>query len=245
MHEVYDIEARRTSGSHRLARGYGSQHATIKRLTCAGRLTGHRGCVNTVAYSSSGESIVTGSDDLKLKIYHGESLQLRGTVVSGHMNNVFAARLLPGTDQIASAAADGQIRLNFVESAAGTSKCIARHAQMAHRLVLHPGDPARFYSCGEDGKIFAFDTRTAGKQEMFEIHDPYEQTASLYALAVHPLQPHLMYTGGGSADLLVLDTRMCSSRQSVLAGNSANCAGFCEIHYQKVSSTSILFNWLS
>jgi hypothetical protein len=40
---------------------------------------------------------------------------------------------------------------------------------MAHRIVLDPTTPTRFLSCGEDGKVFAFDTRTAAKRLLFQV----------------------------------------------------------------------------
>jgi hypothetical protein len=51
-----------------------------------------------------------GSDDCALRIWDAESLKEVGLIANtGHHNNIFAARLLPGTDTIVSCAADGQV----------------------------------------------------------------------------------------------------------------------------------------
>ena len=87
-------------------------------------LEGHAGCVNTVAFDpDDGRLLVSGSDDLQIALWRWEE---RGPPAaswdSGHTNNVFQARFMPGSGKRAliSCAADGQVRAAALPEGVGT-----------------------------------------------------------------------------------------------------------------------------
>ena len=58
----------------------------------------HAGCVNTANFSEDGNQLVTGSDDLKLKIWKSSnfipnknSIKMQHEVITGHHSNIFHA----------------------------------------------------------------------------------------------------------------------------------------------------------
>ncbi|KAG5187598.1 WD40-repeat-containing domain protein [Tribonema minus] len=150
-----------------------------------------------------------GSDDCKLMVWNAELSQRLETINSGHVNNIFGARFLPhkGNNEIVSCAADGQVRHTVISAA--TTRNLARHEGMAHRVVLDPLCPAALFTAGEDGRVYHFDMRTPGRKaqvfSMLDDPDPRHGVA-LFGLAAHPQQPYIFF-GGESADLHMLDTR--------------------------------------
>lgn len=83
----------------------------VKRLSLYGKLHGHKGCVNTVHFNPSGDLLVTGSDDRKIIIWDWATKTKKFAYPSGHLENVFQARIMPFTDDrmIVTSAADGQV----------------------------------------------------------------------------------------------------------------------------------------
>jgi len=58
--------------------------STLERFRLDGRLRGHLGCVNTVAFSDDGDFCVTGSDDTYLMVWNVASHQQCLRALSGH-----------------------------------------------------------------------------------------------------------------------------------------------------------------
>ncbi len=83
----------------------------IKRLKLDATLEGHDGCVNTVHFNSTGETLVSGSDDKEIVLWNWAVERKRLSYASGHDGNVFQARMMPYSDDrvIISCAADGQV----------------------------------------------------------------------------------------------------------------------------------------
>lgn len=61
-----------------------STPTTLERFRLDGRLRGHLGCVNTVAFSDDGDLCVTGSDDTYLMVWDVASHEKRVRHMSGH-----------------------------------------------------------------------------------------------------------------------------------------------------------------
>lgn len=71
----------------------------------------HRGCVNTVSFSSDGDILVSGSDDHTVILWDWQSGLIKLSFHSGHNNNVFQAKIMPYSEDrsIVTCAADGQV----------------------------------------------------------------------------------------------------------------------------------------
>ncbi|GJR65313.1 putative ribonuclease H-like domain-containing protein [Tanacetum coccineum] len=82
----------------------------VLRLNLSRKLEKHRGCVNTVSFNGDGDVLVSGSDDKKVIFWDWENGNVKLSFHSGHADNIFQAKIMPGTDDrsIVTCAADGQ-----------------------------------------------------------------------------------------------------------------------------------------
>eukprot|EP00850_Spirogloea_muscicola_P003073 SM000012S25335 [mRNA] locus=s12:455999:459391:+ [translate_table: standard] len=151
----------------------------VRRLELARKLAGHDGCVNTAAFTPSGDGLLSGSDDRQVVLWRWDAGQQAVSFDSGHTNNVFQARAMPfsGDRTIVTCAADGQaypaspsltarrlmrmqVRCAVLSDKGGAeTRRLARHRGRAHKLALDPGSASTFFSTGEDGVIRHFDLR--------------------------------------------------------------------------------------
>ncbi|MCO5601487.1 hypothetical protein L7F22_055608 [Adiantum nelumboides] len=83
----------------------------IRRFHLHAELDGHVGCVNTVHFNTSGDILVTGSDDRQIALWDWGTKSKRVSFYSGHEDNVFQARIMPFSDNrtVISCSADGQV----------------------------------------------------------------------------------------------------------------------------------------
>eukprot|EP00051_Salpingoeca_urceolata_P018796 m.267315 g.267315 ORF g.267315 m.267315 type:complete len:679 (+) comp19283_c0_seq21:2018-4054(+) len=148
-----DVAARRSSSLR--------NKALIRRLQTAQTLEGHTGCVNSIRWSEDGSTLISGSDDCCVVLWRAPEYQRIAVIRTGHSGNVFCASELPTTDcaQIASCAADGEVRLHNVENP-GASRAWFCHRDRTKKLATEPGNPHLFFSSGEDGTVRQMDCRT-------------------------------------------------------------------------------------
>lgn len=102
------------------------------RLDLHGKLEMHRGCVNTVSFSSDGDILVSGSDDRRVILWDWQSGCAKLAFHSGHNNNVFQAKFMPFSDDrsIVTCAADGQVcNLFFLGYCCRSSRSLVEYGQ--------------------------------------------------------------------------------------------------------------------
>ncbi|GLC52489.1 hypothetical protein PLESTB_000635200 [Pleodorina starrii] len=156
-----------------------SSASLIHRMELQRTLDGHGGCVNTVSFNPAGDLLVSGSDDQSVMLWDWRRGVRRLRFEPGHDNNIFQARLLPGSDDktLVSCAADGQVRVSYFREGSSRpfAKRIHQHMGRAHKLALQHaspydpsygvggggGGPPCFYSSGEDGDVCFFDLRVS------------------------------------------------------------------------------------
>ncbi|KAF9944437.1 DDB1- and CUL4-associated factor 6, partial [Mortierella alpina] len=143
----------------------------VKRLEQQPPLTGHEGCVNTIAWDETGEYLLSGSDDQRLNIYRplDPSSPLVHSIPSGHTHNIFSAKFLTGSSAstIISCSADGITRLTNVQRFVETSRLnnwvsspgFNCHTAMTYEVMPDLIDGHIFYDCSDDGRINRYDTR--------------------------------------------------------------------------------------
>ena len=87
----------------------------MKKLDVYGKLNGHEGCVNAVEFSSTGDILVSGSDDRQIMLWNLLNGSRTLTYPSGHCENVFQTKFMPFTDDrtIITSGADGQVCVCF------------------------------------------------------------------------------------------------------------------------------------
>ncbi|KAL3691481.1 hypothetical protein R1sor_005132 [Riccia sorocarpa] len=198
-------------------RKIGGSEDVIKRLKLYGRLDGHRGCVNTVHFSPSGDLLISGSDDTEIVIWDWAAKSRKLSYSSGHKSNVFQARVMPFTDDrsIVTCAADGQVRHGeILESGQVSTKKLAKHRGRAHKLAIEPGSPRTFFSCGEDGAVQHFDLREEKATKLFSCnafpgvkHRRIKNIVGLNTIAINPKNPHYFSVGGFDEYARVYDVR--------------------------------------
>ena len=159
---------------------YGSEYF-VRRMHVGQRLTGHRGCVNTLDFDTSGQWLVSGSDDCRLNIWRIDNFnrsQLAVSLPTAHEANIFCSRFMPFTpvpEKILSGAADGRVVLTSLDRVplprdfrtiglASTEYVLARPFQCHAGLVMDcQWDPLNPHSlalsCSEDGTVNLYDFR--------------------------------------------------------------------------------------
>ncbi|KAJ4890522.1 Transducin/WD40 repeat-like superfamily protein [Raphanus sativus] len=190
----------------------------VKKLDLYGKLKGHEGCVNAVEFSSTGDILVSGSDDRQIMLWNLLNGTRTLTYPSGHCENVFQTKFLPFTDDrtIITSGADGQVRLGqILENGKVETKRLGRHRGRVYKLALSPGDPNVFYSCAEDGFVQHFDIRT-NSPTMVLYSSPFthgcrrhhsSSRIRLNSIATDPRNPHHLAVGGSDEYARVYDTR--------------------------------------
>lgn len=64
----------------------------VKRLQLEQRLEEHEGCVNCINFSSSGQLLASGSDDLHVVLWDWAQGRMLAKLESGHISNIFQVR---------------------------------------------------------------------------------------------------------------------------------------------------------
>ena len=85
----------------------------MKQINLYHKLNGHQGCVNTVEFNSTGDLLVSGSDDKRVILWNWATGSKIFSYSSGHLDNIFQTRIMPFTDDqsIVTSSADGQVKM--------------------------------------------------------------------------------------------------------------------------------------
>ena len=65
----------------------------VKRLSLHNKLEHHEGCVNTLHFNTSGDLLVSGSDDLDIVIWDWAKGEKKVAYKSGHIENIMQVKL--------------------------------------------------------------------------------------------------------------------------------------------------------
>ncbi|XP_022748504.1 DDB1- and CUL4-associated factor 8-like isoform X2 [Durio zibethinus] len=186
----------------------------LLRLEIYKKLEKHRGCVNTVSFNADGNILVSGSDDKRVILWDWETGRVKLSFHSGHVSNVFQAKIMPYTDDrsLVTCAADGQVRHAQISERGVKTRLLATHQGRAHKLAIEPGSPHVFYTCGEDGLVQHIDLRTAAATELFTcppIDDSraFMPVVNLNAIAIDPRNPNLFAIAGSDEYTRLYDIR--------------------------------------
>eukprot|EP00873_Tetraselmis_striata_P017429 jgi/Tetstr1/437693/TSEL_026348.t2 len=227
------------------SRSAGGQPALLERLQLERTLEGHSGCVNTVHFSPEGDVLVSGSDDLSVILWDWQRGARLLKYDSGHVNNVFQARIMPHSDNrtIISCAADGQVRVGTLSESrtSATTVKAGQHHGRAHKLALEPGSSHCFLSSGEDGVVRHFDLRepSYGNRKLLGLSMPnslWSSQLEIYALAINPTRPWQLALSCADEKVKVYDFRWSmggrdsASRQGTSARRSAFAFSLCPPH---------------
>ncbi|XVE67207.1 hypothetical protein DITRI_Ditri08aG0141500 [Diplodiscus trichospermus] len=213
---VVDVWEREVGGlsSRNFALRLAASEDLVLRLDIYKKLEKHRGCVNTVSFNDDGNILVSGSDDKRVILWDWETGHAKLAFHSGHVNNVFQAKIMPCTDDrsLVTCAADGQVRHAKILERRVETRLLAKHQGRAHKLAIEPGSPHIVYTCGEDGLVQHIDLRTATATELFTcrpIDDSraYMPVINLNAISIDPRNPNLFAVAGSDEYTRLYDIR--------------------------------------
>ncbi|XP_051113346.1 protein ALTERED SEED GERMINATION 2 [Andrographis paniculata] len=209
------------------SRRLSASQTLIKQIDSYGELSGHRGCVNAIEFNSTGELLISGSDDKQVKLWDWARQKLKLSYSSGHVDNIFQTRFMPFTDDrvIVTSSADCQVRLSLLaENGSVETKRLSKHQGRVHKLAVEPGSPHVFYSCGEDGFIQHYDLRSNSATKLFYCSSNSGQrwptsSVGLNSIAIDPRNPNLFAAGGADRFARVYDIRNYQINASSKSGN--------------------------
>lgn len=124
-----------------------------RRLQTLGTLNVHCGCVNTIAWNDDGSTILSGSDDQHLIVTDPFTSEVLVDVHSGHRENIFSAKFLPGSNdrRVVSCSGDGVVfhtDFDRTDQISGNVGCFTCHgASTAYEVRVFPNTPNLFLSC--------------------------------------------------------------------------------------------------
>ncbi|KAF8395010.1 hypothetical protein HHK36_018949 [Tetracentron sinense] len=234
-----------SSSPRNFAHRISGSEVIVKRIDLYGKLDGHEGCVNAVQFNSTGDLLVSGSDDRQVIFWNWAAKNKIFSYPSGHLDNIFQTRIMPFTDdrKIVTSAADGQVRLGLVlENGRVDTKRVGKHRGRVYNIAVEPGSPHIFYSCGEDGFIQHFDLRSHSATKLFycsslmESKQPHS-SIQLNAIVIDPRNPNYFAVGGCDEYARVYDIRNYRWDASSNIDKPVNT--FCPHHLIRINNVHI------
>ncbi|KZV35132.1 hypothetical protein F511_06838 [Dorcoceras hygrometricum] len=201
----------------------------IEKIDLYGKLNGHRGCVNTIEFNSTGELLVSGSDDRQVMLWDWAKQKLKFSFPSGHLDNIFQARIVPFSN-------DRKIVMlsQLLENGSVETRRLSKHQGRVCKLAVEPASPYIFYSCGEDAFVRHYDLRSNSSTKLFYCSSFAEHLPNsccpiaLNAIVIDPRNPNYLAVGGADAYARVYDIRKYQVNTRTEAGSPVNC--FCAHH---------------
>ena len=211
--------------SHLAARERGSRHSLVGVRSLALRLGpdlelhGHTGCVNTLRWSRGGRLLVSGGDDVTVKVWRYPDGALLSTLPTGHTGNIFCAAMLPGYSHggagrdaaLVSCAADGEVRITTM-TRPGVVRRFRGHTGMVYKLLCPANDTHTVLSCSADGTVRELDVRCKDRHEVIvDLSSDDGGSSSILSIAGHPTRAEVFGIGGKFGDVLLYDRRRTGS----------------------------------
>ncbi|MEU9027225.1 helix-turn-helix domain-containing protein [Streptomyces sp. NPDC048383] len=144
-----------------------------------GRLSGHTGPVNGVAFAPDGELLATASADATVRLWGGAGHRSAVATLTGHGGPVLGVAFAPDGRLLASASADGTVRLWRLpdRQPAGT---LYGHGGGVRSVAFSP-DGATLATGGVDGTVRLWDTASGRQRSTLRGH-----TDAVHAVVFSP-----------------------------------------------------------
>ncbi|XP_024526260.1 WD and tetratricopeptide repeats protein 1 isoform X2 [Selaginella moellendorffii] len=205
--------------------------ALLARLQREKALEGHNGCVNSLAWNTTGSLLLSGSDDTRVNVWDYNTRKLLQSVDSGHIANIFCTKFLPasGDDIVVSGAGDSEVRIHRRSRVAATGSSepfglFRCHSKRVKKLAVEEGNPHLIWSASEDGTLRQHDLRqsvTCGAEQECRnilldlrngakktLSDPPKGSFALKSCSINPTRPHQILIGGSDSFARLYDRRM-------------------------------------
>ncbi|XP_076629748.1 DDB1- and CUL4-associated factor 6 isoform X4 [Colletes latitarsis] len=194
---------------------YSSSKASLQmtqRMALLKKLKVHNGCVNSLCWNSTGDLILSGSDDLHLVLTNVYNYKVMTDYKTSHKANIFSAKFLPnsGDHRIVSCSGEGTILYTDLtrktETFHNQFNC---HSGTAYEVATIPDEPHTFLSCGEDATVRLFDLRIKEKCNAFNCRKNVliSLKRAITALSVNLASPHQIAIGCSDSTVRIFDRR--------------------------------------
>jgi len=181
----------------------------VRRFQLHAKLEGHEGCVNALHFNATGTKIASGSDDLKIIIWDWARSKIITSFPTGHRENVFQSKFLPGDLLLTSCSRDGQVRLAQLcpaGSMRSTTK-LAQHRGAAHKMALIKDAPFLVLSAGEDGQVISVDMREQQAEKLMLLKNEKGKKVPIYSIHNNPNKTNQFCTAGRDQYIRIFDRR--------------------------------------
>ncbi|CAK5024151.1 unnamed protein product [Meloidogyne enterolobii] len=173
-------------------------------------LKAHTGCVNAVDFSPNEEWIVSGGDDLKVRLWKtvdcctSETPSLTSvTMKSVHQSNIFALRFSHKTERVYSAGNDHRLLVHDMRTLGRL--CTYRAASSIYHISTHPVDDNMIAASSDDRNVYLFDLRGGEGDGMCT---KLKQEGRAYSVCWNPLNHNIVAVCNEKTGLVIYDLRM-------------------------------------
>ena len=138
-------------------------------------------------------------------------------VLTPHRANIFSAKFLSetGDNKIVSCAGDGTLLYTDILREEETATCqYTCHAGTVYDVLIIPGDPNTFLSCGEDGTVRWFDLRTKSSCQKDVCKDDILINCgkAVTAISINPLLSYQLAVGCSDSKVRIFDRRQLGTQ---------------------------------
>jgi WD40 repeat protein/transcriptional regulator with XRE-family HTH domain len=176
----------------------------------AGRLSGHTGAVDSVAFSPDGRLLATAGADSAVRLWGGPGLRAPVATLTGYGAPLLSVAFAPDGRTLAAAGGDGTVRLWRLPERRPAG-VLYGHAGAVRSVAFSP-DGTALVSGGADGTVRLWDVRTRSRRAVLHGH-----TDAVHAVAFAPDGRRVV---SGSADRTVRLWRVRDGRSTVLRGHA-------------------------
>ncbi|KAI4502217.1 hypothetical protein M0802_002899 [Mischocyttarus mexicanus] len=222
----------------------------IQRMSLLKRLKVHNGCVNSICWNSTGNIILSGSDDQHLVLTDVYNYKVLTHHKTSHRANIFSAKFLPngGDHRIVSCSGDGIILYTDLMRRTETfHNQFACHSGTTYEVATIPGEPHSFLSCGEDGTVRWFDLRVKEKCNVARCREDVLISCqrAVTALSVNPVMPHQIAIGCSDSTVRTFDRRMLGTQATGWTDSSGSVRPLCSFTVPEFDGNSYRITSLS
>uniref|UniRef100_A0A182JTJ9 WD repeat-containing protein 55 homolog n=1 Tax=Anopheles christyi TaxID=43041 RepID=A0A182JTJ9_9DIPT len=201
--------------------------AQLQRLLRWKSIKAHKGCVNTLSWSTDGQLLLSGSDDQHIAISNPfTGMQLR--TKTRHRANIFSARFLPQSDnrEVVSCSGDGTVlytnlNVSTSEGLHTSSHFGCHNTGTTYEVMTVPTEPRSFMSCGEDGTVRLYDLRRTSNCYKTQCRENILITGpgALTAMALAPISLNYIAAGSSGSSVRIYDRRYLAVKGAEALGD--------------------------
>ncbi|KAF8634162.1 hypothetical protein AX15_001030 [Amanita polypyramis BW_CC] len=224
------------------------------------KLLGHTSCVNALVFSRDGRFLVSGGDDLQLRLwdFHQEDVTSSWSTCIGPRSNVFTVAVSPSSRYIYSGGTDDTV-LKFDVAHCDLAFCTpvtyspsdryTVHQATVRGIACHPILDEVVLTASEDGSIVRHDGRESSiNRSRRRAQNTLQLKAEMTGIEYHPYMDHLFVTSDSYGSVCLRDERMSfgplsrRSQQGVVLEYTTKLCRPLPNHLSNPESSSIVFD---